>query len=452
MTLLKKMALKAYSDVDDYNQSLVEIPMVNWIPSQLPMNYNAGRFILPCNTKFNGGTFKGITGTETNGLMVFDFDSSINKYRITKFEEFSSYWDFVIGRSSTCFAFVDNTTILGISKLGVSTNTDVERCKINVASDGDITFTTPYSIAGSDASVNSSMTLPYYGIQGYDGTIYYGCYSAGNPAITSNGYLNKATATTLSIMSGSINTGLPSSSYQGEPGAGIALLGWTTPNGYLIVNASREDAYTYCRYKLINATGTPTLGSGSVSYTGTLTVQTLIPISATRVLAAECTSSSFDYGRVSLLYTNSSTTPTSITQGATATFPSIPNGQAFTASDVDSQWFSFYKHASNYKAKENKILTLACFKLFSASELAGGLTYYEVNVPCIIEAISNTSISISFPAYDINGEPSTIIHTPDVMSPDNAARNIFIVGAPDNKATIFYVDSNKHLQQQTFQL
>jgi hypothetical protein len=435
MTLLKKMALKASVDWEKYQEfqsgSLCPI-------TQLPMNYTPGRIVCQINAK---GIGKGLPSNFQLGIAVFDYSDSKEKYTLSRFAVSPYYWDYVLYRLGVVFTMADENTLLAVSDIGC-THPSIDRCEINISSapSSEITFVSPYTYAGNEQTSQSTMRPPL-GV-GYNGELFYGVRASDSPYPSSNGWINKVSDSSFTTMSGSVCTGLSTTVRPSYLVEFLAMLGYDTPNKYVVTESNKNDRSTYCRYKLINCTGTPVAGS-EVVYSGANTLG-IIPISATKLVAGDFTTSGSYVGRLVLLYTNSATAPTTLTKGAECGLPDPPAGAGFTSSDVEYAYtfFGFYQ-CGNYKSKENKILAIIT--------LADGDTNYHVYSTCIIESTSNSNITCTLPTEDVHGDPPTLLH--HYTGHTYANYSIQVVGAPDNKAVMIWMNPDEDkIYQQTFQL
>ncbi len=404
-------------------------------PLQEPLDGARDRMIL-------FGLFKGYGGNLTSsfvlGFAVYDFDNDANQWRLTKFNTGFSTWYWVRGS-----ALINSTQIMSPYDPS-SANAYLAKSLATVASDGTVTL-------NYEATQINSPTMPFNFIElfgtpavGYNGALLVSYYRAKfiNGYGTTNGFVDKLTPTVYTLMSGAVCTGYTGAeSSQGQPCLNSAMLGGTSPNGYIVTDAARGDASTVARYALVNCTGAPSAVT-NVSFAGTS--HGLISFSPTSVVATYS-------AKFTILYTNSATAPTTLTQGAAVDIPDPPAGYGFDAADVDAKYSLGDFVASNYYVGDNKTLVFVLYKLLSSSTLADGDTNYYVILPFKLTSTGTSNLVATFPTEDIHGLTTQAITYTTEDPFENYATTC--IGCGNDKATWLFRDYNSDkLIQQTFQL
>jgi len=410
--------------------------------ANLPANYTQGRIVFTAAMK---GYWPGLTSAEQDGISVWDFNESLNRYTLSSFKVtpsgYETHWFGGFGMASnTLFMSMDPATLTSLS------DAKAFRAKITIgaAPNAGITYVQPYVYVGDENTNHPEFSSA--GV-GYNGALLYGYYNGGIKT-TTNGWINKVTATGFQNMNGSVCSGLDPATLQSQPCLSLCMLGGTVPNGYLVVTANQNDYNTTCRFKLVNCTGQPVVGAG-VTYAGEMTNTCVLPLTATTVCASDVTNSSC-LGRISLLYVNSATAPTTLTKGAECGVPAPPSGIGFTASDVERSGTT-WMNSSNYYSGNGKALVLVHWKLKSTSALANGDSSYYVYAPCKIQSTGNTNITATILTTDVDGKP-TRFYTQTTVRPYGNYQ-IQVVSSPNGKSTVLSIEpGTAKLIQQTFQL
>ncbi len=436
MTLFKEKALLIGRVPQKY-----EFFNLLYVLGQLPADESQGRFILPCEAKGYGN---GLPSTYAHGIAVFDFDNDANQWRLTNFKAYSS--------SLARGACMVNGTELIRANDKQSSDAVLQRSSITIDAAPLSGVTINYT---SQDVASPAMPFNYIAFisapsAGYNGELIFGYYrdKAINGYGTTNGFIDKLSLTTYTPMSGAVNTGFTGAEgYQGQPCLAIAMLGGPSPNGYVVTDAERDDGSTAVRYALVNCTGTPALVA-NVTWAGA-DMAGIVSLSATKTVASY--NSAASTGALALMYTNSATAPTSLTQGATTALPDPPAGYGFDAADVEMDKCLCDQLGSNLRVGEDKALITILWKLLSTSTLADGDTAYYVVAPVIVTSSSTANLVASIPTEDIHGLP-TKLQTYTTANPfDNYQTQT--VGCGNDKATWLFRDYNTDkLIQQTFQL
>lgn len=416
----------------------VEIYSTSRGPSQLPANYaDQGRFVWELSAKGEG---RNLTPTEQTGMSLWQWNPGANRYDLVNFLAHPSYWDYAI-RLGT-YAAVSNTEIIAVDGgyLASSQDTIAYRARWSMGASPSLTLAAvaPYTNCGNEA-----VTGPEFfsnGI-GYNGALLFGYYDSDYAA--ADGYISKLTASSL------VNSPAIQNPKYGQPAVGACGLGGTSPNGY-VVCSSQPDAST-TKYALVNCTGTPGLVA-TCSFAGSPNSGSPIPLSATRVAVADSLTAQTKVGRVSLLYTNSASTPTTLTKGAECAVPLHPS---LNIDQVSYMRASGWTQASNYWSGGSKALCW-CYAQMDQAYLPPGITFRYYYYPVVIEASSDSSISLTIPATDIHGQPAPLLIHDDEHNIGNYTLNV--LGTPDGKAVIMYPSVIRvtpglcAFTQQTFQL
>ena len=394
------------------------------IPAQHPTMW---RFII--FGYFTGSASFGIP-SETGfsfGWGVFDWDYVTNKYELTRFTEDSE------SQTGTAYAWVNDTEVRIVRSYVYDSSQDTVRHagKILVATSGAVTLVEPVSTHCGNDLVNDADFWPGF-TMGYNGAVIYS-YADGafSPSPTNNCYIGKITSTNSATNLGPLRTGLTA----GAQFAPLCPLGITAAgNGFAVCvkNCSQDYYASQVQTGLINVgAATPSL-TANLTYTGRPNTFNSLHIGARKVLVTDYHDSTYN-GKVTLLYTNSDTAPTSLSQGASAFAPTMP----FRSADVKYAYPSAGGFCcQNMWVSEGKSAGLVIYNL--DKNLAAGETQRYYYLPCKYTSSGASDIAVTLLNTDINGAavPVDTWWNSEIQSIDSYAFNF--VGGPGNKAALFW--------------
>lgn len=404
-------------------------------PVMPPANLLTGRFVWEIAAKGYG--YPNVTGEEgVYGLSVWDWNSATGKYEMSNFATTFDYLSSYSSRGLGPIGFVNATSVIvtGNGYIESASDTKVGRATIAIgaAPSASITFQTPMAYAYDDpvnyvpygpgrtsaVPVNGNML---YGVYGYPTTTTYAA---------TNGWVQKVSASATSRNATALRTGLPTDTTQGRPARKIAALGGATPNGYVVANVDDSVTNATCRYQLVNCTSTPVAVGTQLTYAGNCFAGgDMLQIGASAVAAVDFYNSA-GRGRLSLLTTNSATTPTTLSKGAEVLLPAPID---FALADLANAKLGAL-HACWFA--EGK--TIAWVEWIAVST---GMHYLR---PVIISSSGPTNISVSLPSADSNGSPSPVVNSLDDCG--------YIVAAPGGKAVLLVPTAKGEITQYVYQL
>lgn len=368
------------------------------------------------------------TSTWTSGWGVFDWHDTNNRYELTSFSPapygYEGHWG--------AYAWVNDTDvrIIGTAIYDSSADTIRHAAKISVSPGGVISFVEPGSTHCGDDLVNMATFYQGFGV-GYDGAALY-AYADGNPTPpSSNCFIGKITSTNSATNLGPLRTGLT----QGAQFAPLAPLGATAAgNGYAVcVKNCYEDFYASSMQTGLVDIGaaTPALVA-NCTYTGRPNTWAPLHLGARKVLVNDYHDSSYN-GKCSLLYTNSDTAPTTLTQGSTVFAPTMP----FRAADVEFAYPGAGGfNATNMWVSEGKSAGLVIYKLDQNLEAGETERYYYL--PCKYTSSATSDLAIALLSVDADGValPVDTWWNSTLQNIDNYA--FCFVGAPDDRVALFW--------------
>jgi len=402
------------------------------------------RFLAP--GVFRGSASLGIPSTTfwVYGYGVFDWDYDNDRYELTRFNAlpyYSGSW------GAQCVVWVSDTDVRIIGNLVKDSSQDTIRHagKISVNAAGVISWIEPATTACGNDLVNNAIYYPGWAIGYNGGAIHPYANGAFSPSPTSNCYIGKITATNSATNLGPLRSGLTS----GAQHAPLCSLGASAAgNGYAVgVQNCYQDSTAGTMYVgLYNvAIATPSLVT-TCSYSGRPGTWGPLHLGGQKVLVHD--NHTIDYnGKVSLLTTNSATSPTSLTQSSTAFAPTLP----FRSGDVEYSYPAAGGfNAQNYWVSEGLGAGLCLYSL--NQNLAVGETYRYYYVPCKYTA-PGTTVSIELLTHDAEGTPLPIETTWWTSALQNTHSYAFqMVGAPDNKSSLFWSVGSNPTTQTVLQL
>lgn len=375
----------------------------------------------------------------TAGYGVFDWDYVKNRYELTRFAELPDYWSYQPYQGSTCFAWVNDTDIRVIG--GSADTSDMVRhaAKFSVSAAGVFTWSEPSSTACGYDSIGNATFSSGWAI-GYSGAAIYPYGDGAGPS--SNCYVGKLTATNSATNLGPLRSGLSS----GGTNAPLCPLGPSAAgNGYALgVQYCSGDDTASTIYAAIYNVGaaTPSL-QASLSFSGKPNSLGAVHIGARKAVLGEAAGGL----RAMLLYSNSDTSPTTLTLGSTTTMPTLP----FRSADIGSALlFGASMNAQNCWVSEGKGVAFAAYNV--NQNFAAGETQRYYMIPCKVLSPGVSDLSVSILSTDINGDAVPL----DTWFYSNLAptqlASFQLVGAPGSKAAMIwrlglYEDSNQTIFQ-----
>jgi hypothetical protein len=417
-------------------------------PSMLPANF-AGDGRMVWEISMTNGVLKNGSVSETGtGLSVWDFNSLTNYYELSNFKTYTDFWGYAVRQGAAAMANRNSWIIAEGGSGPESTNTRAFAGRIDIATtpSSAITFVSPHTYR-----FNHPTNSPAFFTSCGDGlgVAYFGYYDSyfSSPPQSSNGFLYKiGTSNVFGQTSGGVRTGLSTSSnMQGQPAISMALTGGTAFSGHALVSGSGPDRATVVNLALSRLNTNPIQARiATVTYSGSMQAHCIIRVDSTRFICIDLTSNSNLAGRASIIFTNSATSPASITRGGHCFGPPVPAGYGFSDSDVETVSFGAGFLAKNHWFGVNKAACLVFFRLLSTSALANGNSSFNMVGLCVFTLTGTGSITATVVTQDINGK-----EIPLRLYGGNYSQ--IVASAPGNKAVLF-VGENGGYTQRTIQL
>lgn len=423
--------------------------------SQLTPNFaEDGRIV--CEMAPTGVTNRGVVLSGQHGIAVWDFNHGTNYYEMSGFAVYPDYWGYAVNSGSAGMANRNNWFVFdgGVGPSSSDAKGYVARVDIGTAPSVDISF-----VYASSYRYNQPCNYPVFfsnvAGDGYTAAVVGYCASwlIQSPQ-SGDGWLSKATNTgVFGQTSTPLRTGLPTDgSYQGQPAVAFSPCGGTAPNRYAITAAEGPD-YRNTVNLALSRIGTNPIQArvATLTYAGFQTPGAIVPLDATRFINFSVYYDSTP-SKATIVYTNSPTSPSTLSAGASCTVPTWPGGLGFTSDDVRSSLFHGGVYASNVWFGTGNALGIARYRLKSTSAFANGDPNVEVMVPCRFDTSGTSSITCTLLTHDINGkEMPHFVNRSAASWPTYA---IVIAGAPGGKATLFYNESPSvyKIHQRTVQL
>ena len=405
-----------------FQQAVIDV-VDNTPPTLQPPAVSTGRFVWYANAK--GVGVPGLTADASPVFLLWDWESATSRYKLVKaFPNYSPTGDSYAPIRGQ-LAFVDATTLMSVSYWYGTTATSMGRALMNIAANGTVTYTganyNAYTEPGT-ATNTAARSNP----TAYSGNLLYGLNVGGYP--TTNGYVYKVSSSAAVRNSTALRSSLPADSTQGRPVRSMAQLGGATPNGYVVAEVTDfVSGGTTCRYQLVNCTGTPAAVGTQLSYAGSPATGSVrdyvLPLGSTKVVAFDFPSGGM---RASLLNTNSSTAPTTLTKGAEVTIPPPPG---YTAGQISLVIADPRLNAVNNNFPEGS--TVVWVAWYPA---AGGV----VELPVLLQSSSASTITATVLNTDITGK--VLSQFAKELGP--------ILSAPGNKAVVFAKSTATGLHEQ----
>jgi hypothetical protein len=366
-------------------------------PALLPPNLGNGRFVW-----FVDITGYGYPGLSNGGkqLVLFDFNAAANEYEPSNAISGVSGGDYRPSNGGRV-CMVDATTLEIITSSATAGSCDRNIITIGAAPAISMAYTSrtvaAYAEVGAlnNFHVRSTPTA-------YAGSMLYGFWVNGFAATypATNGYVQKVSPSAASHNATALRSSLPLDGTQGQPVKSIAALGGAAPNGYIVAEVSdfvASGGVGTCRYRLVNCTGTPVAVGTELTFAGNAgsgSRDRLLALSTTQVVAIDRELLSTVSARISLLNTNSTTAPTTLTKGAEVVMPP-PVG--YTAAQVDYVAVLAEEVASNNFIVSGKAVVWVRWYM-----VAGGAIYR----PVVIASTGPANLTITqLPATDLRGHP-----------------------------------------------
>ena len=393
--------------------------------------------------RFKGSASLGITSESSYsyGWGVFDWDYIQDRYELTRFTADSTY------QTGTAYAWVSDTDIRIVGSTAYDTSSDTVRHagKISVSASGVVTLDEPLSTHCGNDLVNRAVFYTGWAIGWSGGVIYPYSDGASSPIPVNNCYVGKITATNSATNLGPLRTGLT----QGAQFAPLCSLGATAAgNGYAVCvkNCYEDTIASRVQTGLLNVNTATVALVTSMYYTGLPNTLAPLHLGARKVLVPDYHDSSYN-GKVSLLYTNSDTAPTTLTKGDSAYAPTIP----FRAPDVDYSYPSGSRFcAQNMWVSEGKSAGLVIYKL--DQNLEEGETYRYYYLPCKYISSGASDIVVTLLDTDINGDAAPIETWWNSELQDIENYAFCFVGGPDDKVSLFWCLDSDPATQTVFQI
>jgi hypothetical protein len=393
------------------------------VPSLIPANYGSGRFVWEITAQGYG--YPGLTSTAQDGLSVWDWDAARNRYVLSNFATITGWKSLYSSQNSGNFCLVNASTVLASNNAANNLQSDTKAYRaittIGTAPSATITFTAPMAYVYDEAGANIAS---YSNTVGYNGNALFG-YSVGpsgaQPA--ADGWLQKLSSAAAVKNTTALRSSMPTDTTHGYPaGTGVAGLGGTTPNGYVVAEVSDNvSTGSTGRFQLVNCTGTPVAVGSQLSYArvaaGATTTCRVLPFGASSVLAFDFGASAYGAGRVSLLTANSATAPTTLVKTVDS---AVPAPIDFPTAQLDFSYFAPESNASNNWFSEGKALVWAEWQTLD------GRTFSR---PVLIFSPNGINLGVSLPLTTIDGTASPVITGgPSAGCP--------IIAAPGGKAVV----------------
>lgn len=396
-----------------------------WYPTGRPLQHpTLWRFLaFGC---FRGTVDLGCPSTTvwTQGFGVFDWNATRKRYELTRFSQppaSPAYWGF---SGETRASWVSDTKVrIVCSAFDSAYNVTRHAGKLLVSATGVITFSQDVTTAcGSDAYADITLYAGGAGTVGFNDNIYYSYIYGGIRG--ENCWVGRLNDVNQATNTAALRTGLSSNAW----GRSLSALGDRAGNGYSAetICASGESVVTVA---LLSTSDAPFVQQ-VYSYPGVSDGRGMVRMGKRKLLINDQTSG-YDH-RVSILYTDSDTTPTTISHGSSAWSAPHPT--------LDSSNFDYAYHggsefsAENCWVSEGKNLGLSIYQ-YKNTSLPLGVTYQTDYVPCRYESTGPYYISLTNLVTDINGNdlPWAILRDNDLALPPT----IYIVGGPDDMAVVY---------------
>lgn len=417
-----------------------------WYPTA-PISQHPSMWRFLAYGYFRGSANLGLPGTTswTSGFGVFDWNYAEGRYELTRFSQLPSGYGIT---SNSTYAWVNNTDVRIVGSLSDSSTTTTRYAgKLSVSTTGTFTYIQPTTTVCGNDTISFAVFYGGWGV-GYNGGIAYP-YSNGTftPSLpTSNCYIGKITDTNSATNLGPLRTSLT----QAAQHAPLCSLGGGSGNGYAVgVQNTGQDSTSGTVYAgLYNIANSTTTLLATNSFSGRPNTWSPLHLGVRKVVVPDYNDTDYN-GKVTLLYTNSDTSPTSLTKGSSVFAPTLP----FRATDVDraapvAGGFS----CQNFWAGEGRGAGVTVYSLDTNLEVGETTrTYY---LPCKYISTSTSDLSISTLSADYLGNPvpADTWWSSELQDIGNYAFQF--VGAPGEKAALFWKlgSTESNTNQTVFQL
>lgn len=386
----------------------------------------------------------------TVGYGVFDWDATTNRYELTWFDPTPDYWGYTPVYSDTAFTWVSDTVVRIVGSAGGGSTIDSVRYagKFSVSTGGSFTWQQPTSTHCGNDLINYASFYNGWAV-GYNGGVVYpyadGTFS--EPYPTSNCYIGKITNTNSATNLGPLR----SSGNARAQHAPLCSLGSSAAgNGFAIgVQNIYQDQTSNTVYTgLYNIAASTPAVTTTTTFSGRPNTFSPLHLGARKVVVPDYNDSTYN-GKVSLLYTNSDTYPTSLTVGSSVLAPTLP----FRATDVRyAMPVAGGFNCQNFWVGEGKGAGVTYYNLGTNLELGETNRYYYM--PCKYISTGSSDLTISILSTDWQGvtPPFDTWWSSELQQINNYAFQF--VGAPGNKAALFWKlgTGTSNTNQTIFQL
>lgn len=394
--------------------------------------------------------FGNYNGASSLGWMVLDWDYAWERFVVTGFNNTFSWWDFnpLYGAQGTLTSETEILLVGSDPKTGID---DLEAARITLSAypDSTFTFNTAFRNIGSSGVKRADIAHGCAGDQNFG--LVFGFYDGnswpdGHPS--SNIYLGSVPSSVSSYSKvGPFRTGLTG----GVQGGALCQIGNEGVSRFIVNQYAYNNDGNTVYWKLSSTSSI----LATASFSGFSNYMRPIKVSSTAAVVADYHNNSYN-GKLTLLYTNSATNPTSLSAGGSVFAPDIPE---INPSHIDFKYPGSWTGAFNQKYKDNTALILGTYKidvpythLYGFPENQYSYSYFYVPFKL---TVSGTSLSITRLEYDIDGNYIEPIPLMDEDGDNIANYNMSVIAAPDDKAVLFYhygFVNDKPMHQIVFQL
>lgn len=368
------------------------------------------------------------------GYGVFDWDSTTNRYELTRFDSTPDYWLYDPIFKNTSFTWVSDTVVRIVGSPTKDSSGDNVRHagKFSVSPGGNFTWMQTIETHCGYDLVNDASFFGGWAV-GYNGGIVYPYADAKStePYPTANCFIGKITDTNSATNLGPLRSASPAT---GDHSPLCSLGASSRGNGYVVgvQNMAVDNAASTVYVGLYNIAGTTPLMVATTTYTGRPSALAPMHLGGGKVVVPDYNDISYN-GKVSLLYTDSADTPTSITKGVSVFAPPIP----FRSADVEYALpVGGDRNCQNFWVSEGKGAGFVCYKMMS--NLAPGETYRYYFLPCKYISTGMSDLSVSILSADHLGNPVPIDSwwSSELQAIGNYS--LQFVGGPGNKTALFW--------------
>ena len=381
---------------------------------------------------------------------ILDFNTTYNIYELTGYNDTFDWWSYNplygggFGYLGASLVFI--STGAGYTS-SLNTTAYGSRLVVDAYPGTGMTFSAGGTVCGNELVNRADHIGAPQGNIAYG--LAYGYYDGSfSPSPTSNNYVGTLwcepgfKTSTLNV--GPLRTGLSNAAQ----GGAICKIGTEGTLAFVVNNNAVQDATTV-HVALVNHTSliaTATF-AGRSSYSGPL------QISDTKALILDNHDYSYN-GKLTLVYTNSPTAPTSLSVGGNVF---VPNIAEIDPSHIDYKTWGYGAYASNAFFKTDAAPWLALYKILPQyASLYGFPSNYVdayIYVPYKITA-SGTTLSAARLTTAVNGETPPLILIRDSATGNTISNySMGFLSAPGDKAVLYYsYGSSGGFKQYCFQL